>query len=279
MPARSSASRSWTAPASTRCGWPSITSPPSASAPRCTWWARWPPRAPSGCASARRCRWRRSIIRCGSPRRWRCSTCCRAAASTGAPAAASPVRVQAFGVPPEESAERFREAVEIVLQGLDRGALQLPRARTSRFDDVEVLPKPLQRPHPPVWMAATSETRDRLGGEPRLFHPDGPARLDGGARRQAPALHRASSPKRASPMPAATSRWRGCWRWRRPRPRPRPSRAEARNGWSIPTPGRSTPSQVACSADLRRQGAGAALPRQRHPARHAGVGRRPDRAD
>ena len=26
-----------------------------------------------------------------------------------------------------------------------------------RFDDVEVLPKPLQRPHPPVWMAATSE--------------------------------------------------------------------------------------------------------------------------
>jgi alkanesulfonate monooxygenase SsuD/methylene tetrahydromethanopterin reductase-like flavin-dependent oxidoreductase (luciferase family) len=25
------------------------------------------------------------------------------------------------------------------------------------FDDVEVLPKPLQRPHPPVWMAASSE--------------------------------------------------------------------------------------------------------------------------
>ncbi len=25
------------------------------------------------------------------------------------------------------------------------------------FDDVEVLPKPLQQPHPPVWMAATSE--------------------------------------------------------------------------------------------------------------------------
>ncbi len=25
------------------------------------------------------------------------------------------------------------------------------------FHDIEVLPKPLQRPHPPVWMAATSE--------------------------------------------------------------------------------------------------------------------------
>jgi alkanesulfonate monooxygenase SsuD/methylene tetrahydromethanopterin reductase-like flavin-dependent oxidoreductase (luciferase family) len=26
-----------------------------------------------------------------------------------------------------------------------------------RFDDVEVLPKPAQQPHPPVWMAASSE--------------------------------------------------------------------------------------------------------------------------
>jgi alkanesulfonate monooxygenase SsuD/methylene tetrahydromethanopterin reductase-like flavin-dependent oxidoreductase (luciferase family) len=26
-----------------------------------------------------------------------------------------------------------------------------------RFDDVEVLPKPLQQPHPPVWVAASSE--------------------------------------------------------------------------------------------------------------------------
>ena len=26
-----------------------------------------------------------------------------------------------------------------------------------QFDDIEVLPKPLQRPHPPTWMAATSE--------------------------------------------------------------------------------------------------------------------------
>ena len=58
MPARSSASRSWTGPASTPSGWPSIISPPSASAPRCTCWACSRRRAPSGCASARRCRWR-----------------------------------------------------------------------------------------------------------------------------------------------------------------------------------------------------------------------------
>ena len=37
-----------------------------------------------------------------------------------------------------------------------RGALQFTRPHFA-FDDVEVLPKPLQQPHPPVWMAATSE--------------------------------------------------------------------------------------------------------------------------
>ena len=64
---------------------------------------------------------------------------------------------QAFGVPPEQSAERFREAVEIVLQSWTQERLNFKGAHFD-FDDVEVLPKPLQQPHPPVWMAATSET-------------------------------------------------------------------------------------------------------------------------
>ena len=62
----------------------------------------------------------------------------------------------AFGVPVEESAERFREAVEIVLAAWTKERLTYKGAHFS-FDDVEVLPKPLQRPHPPTWMAATSE--------------------------------------------------------------------------------------------------------------------------
>lgn len=63
----------------------------------------------------------------------------------------------AFGVPPAESAERFREAVDIVLQAWTRELLTWKSAHFE-FEDVEVLPKPLQRPHPPVWMAASSET-------------------------------------------------------------------------------------------------------------------------
>jgi alkanesulfonate monooxygenase SsuD/methylene tetrahydromethanopterin reductase-like flavin-dependent oxidoreductase (luciferase family) len=67
----------------------------------------------------------------------------------------APTEFEAFGVPPEESAERFREAVEIVLQAWTTERISFA-GRHYRFNGVEVLPKPLQSPHPPVWMAATS---------------------------------------------------------------------------------------------------------------------------
>jgi alkanesulfonate monooxygenase SsuD/methylene tetrahydromethanopterin reductase-like flavin-dependent oxidoreductase (luciferase family) len=69
----------------------------------------------------------------------------------------APAEFNAFGVPPAESAERFREAVDIVLQAWTEERLNF-QGTHFRFDNVEVLPKPLQHPHPPVWMAATSET-------------------------------------------------------------------------------------------------------------------------
>ena len=60
---------------------------------------------------------------------------------------------KAFGVPPEESAERFREAVEIVLKAWTEERFTFKGAHFA-FDDVEVLPKPLQQPHPPTWRGA-----------------------------------------------------------------------------------------------------------------------------
>jgi alkanesulfonate monooxygenase SsuD/methylene tetrahydromethanopterin reductase-like flavin-dependent oxidoreductase (luciferase family) len=67
-----------------------------------------------------------------------------------------PTEFRVFEVPPEESAERFREAVEIVLAAW-RSQRVSHHGRFFDFEDVEVLPKPLQEPHPPVWVAATSE--------------------------------------------------------------------------------------------------------------------------
>src|SRR5262249_60840557 len=64
-----------------------------------------------------------------------------------------PREFRAFGVPVEESAERMQESVEVVLAAWREGKLD-HRGRYFEFREVEVLPKPQQRPHPPVWLPA-----------------------------------------------------------------------------------------------------------------------------
>ena len=62
---------------------------------------------------------------------------------------------KAFGIPGEESAARFHEAVDIVLKAWTSDKLTY-QGKFFSYEGVEVLPKPRQTPHPPVWMAATS---------------------------------------------------------------------------------------------------------------------------
>jgi len=64
---------------------------------------------------------------------------------------------EAFGVAGEESASRFHETVDIVLKAWTNEKLSY-EGKYYRYDAVEVLPEPLQAPHPPTWMAATSVT-------------------------------------------------------------------------------------------------------------------------
>ncbi len=114
--APSSASRSWTAPASMRCGWPSITSTYSvcpsvhmvgtlAAAPHQAPAHRHGGVAGGALSSAAAGRGggaaRPAVGRARQLGRW---------------AWLCPFGIQCFGVPPEESADRFREAVEIVLK-------------------------------------------------------------------------------------------------------------------------------------------------------------------
>jgi alkanesulfonate monooxygenase SsuD/methylene tetrahydromethanopterin reductase-like flavin-dependent oxidoreductase (luciferase family) len=63
---------------------------------------------------------------------------------------------KAFGIPGEESSARFHETVDIVLKAWTSEKLTY-QGRFFSYDGVEVLPKPLQSPHPPTWMAATSQ--------------------------------------------------------------------------------------------------------------------------
>ena len=61
----------------------------------------------------------------------------------------------AFNIPGEESAPRFHETVDIVLKAWTSPRL-FYEGKFHKYDGVEVLPKPVQAPHPPVWLAASS---------------------------------------------------------------------------------------------------------------------------
>ncbi|MBM4438919.1 MAG: LLM class flavin-dependent oxidoreductase [Candidatus Rokubacteria bacterium] len=71
---------------------------------------------------------------------------------------------EAFGVPPMESSDRFRECVEIVLAAWRNERVSY-QGRYWSYDGIEVLPKPHQSPHPPVWLAATSPDSIRRAAE------------------------------------------------------------------------------------------------------------------
>jgi alkanesulfonate monooxygenase SsuD/methylene tetrahydromethanopterin reductase-like flavin-dependent oxidoreductase (luciferase family) len=61
----------------------------------------------------------------------------------------------AYGVPYTESRERFAETLEIVKRAWSEERFS-HSGKYFRYDDVAVAPKPLQKPHPPIRIAATS---------------------------------------------------------------------------------------------------------------------------
>jgi len=73
-----------------------------------------------------------------------------------------PRAYDALGVPYQESQDRFFEALEIMLQAW-KGEPFSYEGKFYRFTDVAVSPRPVQRPHPPLRMAATTpETFPRV---------------------------------------------------------------------------------------------------------------------
>ena len=62
---------------------------------------------------------------------------------------------EVFGVSQEDSYPRFRENVEIVLRAWREERFSF-EGKFRQYRDVEVLPKPMQKPHPPVWIASSS---------------------------------------------------------------------------------------------------------------------------
>jgi len=61
-----------------------------------------------------------------------------------------------FQIPMAEAAERFDEAIEIIRKAWTSEGTFSHHGKRWHFDNIVVEPEPLQRPHPPLWLAAGS---------------------------------------------------------------------------------------------------------------------------
>lgn len=67
----------------------------------------------------------------------------------------SPIEMGFYGVAMDEQAERTAEAFAVVMQGLTSERLT-HHGRFFHFDDVPMLQRPIQQPHPPLWYGTNS---------------------------------------------------------------------------------------------------------------------------
>ena len=73
------------------------------------------------------------------------------------------VHFQGFGVPRDESRERFEEALEIILAAWTQEQVSY-KGRFYEVSEVALAPKPLQKPHPPLRIAANSPETAQFAG-------------------------------------------------------------------------------------------------------------------
>ena len=74
-----------------------------------------------------------------------------------------PEHYRGYNIPYEESLDRFRETLDVLVKAWTEERFTY-EGRYFQFRDVCVIPKPLQKPHPPLRIAATTgETYTRVG--------------------------------------------------------------------------------------------------------------------
>src|SRR5438552_5036292 len=74
-----------------------------------------------------------------------------------------PTQFHGFGVPVAENRARFDEALEIIRRAWTQERFSF-RGRFYQVEDVAVVPRPLQRPHPPIRVAVhTAESFAHIG--------------------------------------------------------------------------------------------------------------------
>ena len=61
-----------------------------------------------------------------------------------------------YGIPYAESRERFQESLDVILKAWTQERFS-HAGKYFTFNDVSVVPRPYQKPHPPIWVAATTQ--------------------------------------------------------------------------------------------------------------------------
>jgi alkanesulfonate monooxygenase SsuD/methylene tetrahydromethanopterin reductase-like flavin-dependent oxidoreductase (luciferase family) len=66
-----------------------------------------------------------------------------------------PKEFEVYGVPMSESRDRFQEAIGIIKRLWTEDRVTV-KGKFWQFDDVHLMPRTVQKPHPPIWIAAIS---------------------------------------------------------------------------------------------------------------------------
>jgi alkanesulfonate monooxygenase SsuD/methylene tetrahydromethanopterin reductase-like flavin-dependent oxidoreductase (luciferase family) len=77
---------------------------------------------------------------------------------------AIPLHFAGYNVPLDESRARFLEALDVVLLAWTTDSFSY-EGKYYQYRDVQVVPKPLQKPHPPIRIACNSADSFQLAGE------------------------------------------------------------------------------------------------------------------
>lgn len=75
----------------------------------------------------------------------------------------APIHYLGYNVPQEESRERFEEALEVMLKAWTQESFSY-QGRYYQTQELSVVPKPLQKPHPPIRLAANSPDTFTIAG-------------------------------------------------------------------------------------------------------------------
>ena len=80
-----------------------------------------------------------------------------------------PKEFEVFGVSMEESRARFEEGIDIITRLWTEDRVSYD-GKFHRFRDVHLKPRPLQKPHPPIWVASVASVESFIWAGRRGYH-------------------------------------------------------------------------------------------------------------